>query len=110
MARGTAWLILDHPIDPALAGWAVSQVLSGQRAAWVPGELLAVDRTAGADVLRKLSGGLVSAQHAVVRYLRGRGEKAAFSPASDATPVPQGTAAPTVLFGTAGASVVSISL
>jgi glycosyltransferase involved in cell wall biosynthesis len=86
VARGTVWLILDHPIDPALAGWAASQVLSGQRAAWVPGELLAVDRSAGTDVLRKLSGGLVSAQHAVVRYLRGRGETAAFSPASNATP------------------------
>ena len=87
VARGTVWLVLDHPIDPALAGWAVSQVLSGQRAAYIPGELLAVDRTVGTDVLRKLSGGLVSAQHAVVRYLRGRGEKAAFSPAADATPV-----------------------
>ena len=83
VARGMVWLILDHAIDPALAGWAVSQVLSGQRAAIVPGELLAVDRSAGAEALRNLTGGLVSAQYAVVRHLRARGEAAAFSPAPD---------------------------
>jgi hypothetical protein len=83
VARGNVWLVLDHAIDPALAGWAVSQVLSGQRAAIVPGELLAVDRSAGAEALRTLTGGLVSAQSAVVRYLRARGEAAAFSPAPD---------------------------
>lgn len=80
LARGDAWLLLDHPIEPALAGWAVSQILSGQRAAVVPGELLAVERTVGGIVLTQLTGGLVSAHDAVVRYLRGRGETPAFSP------------------------------
>lgn len=83
VARGIAWLVLDHAIDPTLAGWALSQVLSGQRAAIVPGELLAVDRAAGSEALRNLTGGLVSAQYAVVRHLRARGEAAAFSPPPD---------------------------
>jgi hypothetical protein len=83
VARGNVWLVLDHAIDPALGGWAVSQILSGQRAAVVPGELLAVDRRVGQAVLRTFSGGLVSAQNAVVRHLRGRGEAPAFSPPPD---------------------------
>lgn len=80
VARGDVWLFIDHAVDPELAGWAISQILSGQRAAVVPGELLAVDRVVGIAVLHELTGGLVSAQNAVVRYLRGRGETPAFSP------------------------------
>jgi hypothetical protein len=86
-ARGEVWLLLDHAIDPALGGWAISQILSGQRAAVVPGELLAVERNVGSTVLRDVSGGLVSAQNAVVRYLRARGEPPAFSPSPRRGPV-----------------------
>jgi hypothetical protein len=87
VVTGDVWLVLDHAIEPELAGWAVSQILSGQRAAVVPGELLAVDRHVGQAVLRQVSGGLVSAQNAVVRYLRGRGEPPAFSPSPNSGPL-----------------------
>jgi glycosyltransferase involved in cell wall biosynthesis len=80
VARGDTWLFIDHPVDPELAAWGVSQVLRGQRAAVVPGEILAVDRHVGGEVLSRLAGGLVSAQNAVVRYLRARDEQPAWSP------------------------------
>lgn len=85
VARGRIWLLVDHPVDPRLCGWAVSQVLSGHRAALIPGELLAVNRHIGNEVLRNLPGGLVSAQDAVVRYLRARDDRPAFSPAPNRT-------------------------
>ena len=80
VARGDVWLVIDHAVDPELAGWGLSQVLRGQRAAVVPGEILALDRHVGTEVLRSLSGGLVSAQNAVVRYLRARHEQPAWIP------------------------------
>ncbi len=83
VARGNVWLIIDHPVDPELAAWGVSQVLRGHRAAVVPGELLAVDRPVGTRVLVQVHGGLVAAQQAVLRYLRARGEPAAYSPPTD---------------------------
>ncbi|MEM6291209.1 MAG: hypothetical protein AAGA54_08085 [Myxococcota bacterium] len=82
VARGEVWLILDHAIDPELAGWAVTQVFRGQRAAFVPGELLAVERDLGSLLLRH-HGGLVSAQNRIAKHLKGRRESAAFSPAPD---------------------------
>lgn len=85
IARGDAWLVMDHPIDPDLAAWAIGQIIVGQRAAIVPGELLAVHRSAGVDVLRELDGGLVVAQRAISRHLRRLGETPAFSPASGVT-------------------------
>lgn len=82
VARGEVWLVLDHAIDADLAGWAVTQVLRGQRAAFVPGELLALDRELGRELL-KHTGGLVSAQNRLRKFLKARGEPAAFSPAPD---------------------------
>lgn len=82
VARGDAWLILDHAIDADLAGWALTQVLRGQRAAFVPGELLALDRALGRELVEH-TGGLVSAQNRLRKFLRSRGESAAFSPAPD---------------------------
>ncbi len=82
VARGEVWLVLDHAIDPELAGWAVAQVLRGQRAAFVPGELLALERELGA-LLLKHHGGLISAQNRVEKHLKSRRESAAFSPAPD---------------------------
>lgn len=85
VARGDVWLVLDHAIDADLAGWAVTQVLRGQRAAFVPGELLALDRDLGRQLL-KHAGGLVSAQNRLRKYLKTRNEPAAFSPAPDGSP------------------------
>ncbi len=85
LARGDIWLALDHPVAPELAAWAVGQVITGQRAAIVPGEILALHRTVGVDVLRELEGGLAVAQHEVARYLRRLGHRPAFSPAASAT-------------------------
>ncbi|MBX7077814.1 MAG: hypothetical protein K1X88_01425 [Nannocystaceae bacterium] len=85
LARGDVWLVLDHPVDPDLAAWAVGQIIVGQRAAIIPGELLALHRSAGVDVLRALDGGLVVAQRVVARYLRRLGETPAFSPAPGVT-------------------------
>lgn len=87
VARGDIWLVIDQPVDPELAAWAVSQVVRGQRAAIVPGEILVVDRQVGANVLRRLAGGLVSAQNAVVRYLRARDVTPAWSPPSQRSTV-----------------------
>jgi len=69
IARGDVWLVVDRPIDPELAGWAVSEVLGGKRAALVHGELLAMDRQLGLQILGRLRGGLVAAQNAVQRRL-----------------------------------------
>lgn len=80
VARGDVWLVLDRPVDPELAGWAVAQVLGGRRAAIVPGEILVVHRSVGVAVLRDLSGGLATAQRLVTRHLRQSGESPAFSP------------------------------
>lgn len=85
LARGDVWLVLDHPVEPELAAWAVGQVIAGQRAAIVPGEILALHRTVGVDVLRELEGGLAVAQREVARYLRRLGHRPAFSPAEGAT-------------------------
>jgi ethanolamine utilization microcompartment shell protein EutS len=87
VARGDVWLVIDHVVDPELAAWGVSQVLRGQRAAIVPGEILVVGRHVGAEVLHRLSGGLVSAQNAVVRYLRARDVQPAWSPPPKRSPV-----------------------
>jgi hypothetical protein len=70
-----------------LAAWGVGQVLRGQRAAIVPGELLALDRALGITVLPGLTGGLMSASRAVARYLRGQNTPPAWSPAPDRGPV-----------------------
>ncbi len=80
VARGVVWLILDHPVDPGLATWAVAQVRSGQHAAIVPGELLAVTRTLGTDALRTVLGGLMAAQDAVERMVHTQGLPIARSP------------------------------
>ncbi|MEM6990233.1 MAG: hypothetical protein AAF721_07045 [Myxococcota bacterium] len=82
VARGRVWLILDSTVDPRLAAWGLGQVLRGQRAAIVPGEILAVDRALGATVLQSRRGGLVSAQRAVQHYLRAQNTPPAWSPSS----------------------------
>lgn len=87
VARGDAWLVLDHPVDPRLAAWGINQVLRGQRAAIIPGELLAVDRALGLSVLGGLRGGLVSAQRAVARTLRKQNVPPAWSPPAEHGPV-----------------------
>jgi hypothetical protein len=80
VARGDVWLVLDHPVDPELAAWAVAQVLGGRRAAIVPGQILVVHRSVGVAVLRDLAGGLASAQRVAARHLRQGGHAPAFSP------------------------------
>ncbi|MBC8069270.1 MAG: hypothetical protein IAG13_13120 [Deltaproteobacteria bacterium] len=85
LARGDIWLVIDHPVEPELAAWAIGQVINGQRAAIVPGEILALHRTVGVDVLRELDGGLAVAQREVARHLRRLGQRPAFSRAADAT-------------------------
>lgn len=82
VARGRVWLIIDNPVDPRLAAWGLGQVLRGQRAAIVPGEILVVDRALGATVLGSRRGGLVAAQRAVQHYLRTQNTPPAWSPSS----------------------------
>jgi glycosyltransferase involved in cell wall biosynthesis len=79
--QGRIWVILDHAPPTGLLTWAVQQVARGHRAAVVPGEVLAVERTLGLEALRDLEGGLVRAQAAVTRVLRQRDEHPAYSPA-----------------------------
>jgi hypothetical protein len=81
LARGDVWLVIDRPVAIDLAAWAVGQVIVGQRAAIVPGEILAIHRSVGVDVLRTLDGGLAVAQRVVARYLRRLGETPALCPA-----------------------------
>lgn len=83
VARGRVWLVIDREVDPELAAWGIGQVFRGQRAAIVPGEILVIDRALGLTVLSDLSGGLVSAQRAVSRYLRGQNTQPAWSPPAD---------------------------
>ena len=85
LARGDVWLVFDRPVSVDLAAWAVGQVIVGQRAAIVPGEILAIHRSVGVDVLRTLDGGLAVAQRVVARYLRRLGETPAHCPAPAAT-------------------------
>lgn len=87
LAKGEVWLVIDHVVDPHLAAWGVGQVLRGQRAAIVPGELLALDRALGVTILPGQSGGLVSASRATARYLRNQNTQPAWSPAPDRGPV-----------------------
>lgn len=82
-ARGEKWLFLDREVEPELLRWGVRQLAGGQRAAVVPGEILAVEARLGAHVLADLYGGLVSAQQAVARELAARGSRPATRPAPD---------------------------
>jgi hypothetical protein len=82
MARGAVWLVMDRPLDPELGAWGVGQVLRGHRAAIIPGEMLVVDEALGITVLPRLPGGLVSAQQAVTRHLRGLSLAPVWSPPS----------------------------
>lgn len=70
VARGDVWLLVDHPVDPELAAWGVTQVLRGRCAALVPGELVVVGRERGVRRLRQLRGGLVAAQGAIQADLK----------------------------------------
>jgi len=87
VARGAVWLVMDHPLDPELGAWGVGQVLRGHRAAVIPGEMLVVDQPLGVTVLPRLPGGLVSAQQAVTRHLRGQNLQPVWSPPSKKGPV-----------------------
>ena len=82
VARGAVWLVMDRPLDPDLGAWGVGQVLRGHRAAIIPGEMLVVDQPLGITVLPRLPGGLVSAQQAVTRHLRGQNLQPVWSPPS----------------------------
>lgn len=82
VARGSVWMVLDRPLDPELGAWGVSQVICGHRAAIIPGEMLVVDQPLGVTVLPRVSGGLVSAQQAITRYLRGQNLQPVWSPPS----------------------------
>ncbi|MEX1367535.1 MAG: hypothetical protein AB1Z98_30685 [Nannocystaceae bacterium] len=82
LARGRVWLVMDSPLDPELGAWGISQVLGGHRAAIIPGEMLAVDQPLAVTTLPRLSGGLVSAQQAVTRHLRGQNVLPVWSPPS----------------------------
>lgn len=83
MARGEQCICFDRVVDPELARWGVRQLAGGNRAAVVPGEILAVEARLGAHVLGNLYGGLVSAQQAVTRELAARGSRAVTRPAPD---------------------------
>ena len=82
VARGSVWLVADRPLDPELGAWGVGQVLRGHRAAIIPGEMLVVDQPLGVTVLPRIAGGLVSAQRAVTRHLRGQNLQPVWSPPS----------------------------
>lgn len=79
-AEGRVWLIVDAPFDPEHGLWAARQVFCGDRAAIVPGEVLAVHRNLGQAALGWLHGGLVSAQHEVEHMLESHGQRPAWSP------------------------------
>ena len=79
-ARGRVWLIADAPFDSDHGLWATRQVFCGDRAALVPGEVLAVARGVGQAALGWLAGGLVSAQREVERMLEAQGQQPAWSP------------------------------
>jgi len=79
-AEGRVWLIVDAPFDPEHGLWAARQVFCGDRAAIVPGEVLAVHRNLGQAALGWLTGGLVSAQHEVEHMLDSHGQRPAWSP------------------------------
>jgi hypothetical protein len=83
IARGRVWLIADAPFDPDHGLWAARQVFCGDRAAIIPGEVLAVHRNLGQAALGWLSGGLVSAQREVERMLESHGQRPAWSPPRD---------------------------
>jgi hypothetical protein len=80
-ARGRVWLIVDGPFELEHALWATRQVFCGDRAALVPGELLAVERNLGQATLGWLHGGLATGQREVERMLAAHGEHGAWSPA-----------------------------
>lgn len=82
VARGMVWLVMDSPLDPELGAWGVSQVIRGHRAAIIPGEMLVVDQPLGVTALPRLGGGLVSAQQAVTRHLRGQNMQPVWCPPS----------------------------
>lgn len=79
-AEGRVWLFVDAPFDPEHGLWAARQVFCGDRAAIVPGEVLAVHRNLGQAALGWLTGGLVSAQHEVENMLGSHGQRPAWSP------------------------------
>lgn len=82
-ARGRVWLLVDSPFDPEHGLWATRQVFCGDRAAIVPGEVLAVHRNLGQAALGWLTGGLVSAQREVENMLESHGQRPAWSPARE---------------------------
>ncbi len=79
-AHGRVWLITDGLLDPDHALWATRQVFCGDRAAVIPGELLAIRRNLGQATLGWLRGGLITAQQEVERMLGANGERPAWSP------------------------------
>jgi hypothetical protein len=79
-AEGRVWLLVDAPFDAEHGLWAARQVFCGDRAAIVPGEVLAVHRNLGQAALGWLDGGLVSAQHEVEHMLESHGQRPAWSP------------------------------
>ncbi len=83
VARGSVWLVMDRPLDPELGAWGVGQVFRGHRAAIIPGEMLVVDQPLGVTVLPRMVGGLVSAQKAITRHLRGQNIAPVWSPPSN---------------------------
>src|SRR5690606_32238248 len=56
-ARGRVWLLVDSPFDSEHGLWATRQVFCGDKAAIVPGEVLAVHRNLGQAALGWLTGG-----------------------------------------------------
>jgi hypothetical protein len=80
-ATGRVWLLADGPFAVEHALWAARQVFCGDRAAVVPGELLAVERNLGQATLGWLRGGLAGAQREVEQMLAAHGQHGAWSPA-----------------------------
>ncbi|PRQ02373.1 hypothetical protein ENSA5_23900 [Enhygromyxa salina] len=82
-AQGRVWLLVDGPFEHEHGLWAARQVFCGDRAAIVPGEVLAVTRNLGQAALGWLGGGLVSAQREVTQMLESHGQRPAWSPPRD---------------------------
>src|SRR5690606_736089 len=79
-ARGRVSLLVDSPLDSEPGLSATRQVLCGDKAAIVPGEVPAAHRNLGQAALAWLTGGLVSAQHEVEHLLESHGQRPAWSP------------------------------
>lgn len=71
-ARGNYWLIADSALSPDLSRWTLRELLDGQPAAIIGGQMLGLPRELGAEALSWHRGGLWSAQLRVTQLLNQR--------------------------------------